>query len=126
MNALSCCPHCHRHYPYHGYRHVKKTCWRCGGTGRINCSPQWNWTYDFTTTCIQNYGHYCPSGCSSCCHCCHQTCPDCGGLGYKYEWEWDWSPCSCLSLPSLPVVEPEETRPRFRTGLGVNKTRSVE
>jgi hypothetical protein len=141
VNAIPC--HCN-YYPYycnHGhYKTVRKTCWRCYGTGRINCDlwkyPNWpNYpvvTYFLSTT---NGATYDPT----CCQFCYETCPECGGLGYKNELEWVPCPCDCHNykwLDKFPELDnfPEATnttvvsdvseKKSFRRGLGVNKVKS--
>ena len=147
MNTLNHYPNCHH---IHGhYCSVKKTCWRCGGTGYVHdhCHdhyPIWPnypnypiWTLCSNSSSLATYGGTSWDSCG--CHCCCHTCPDCGGVGYKYECEWVPCPCGCHK-PEWPVKVPDVTwtttttttttvtshgADKFRSGLGVNKVKSV-
>ena len=141
MNDLKChtafCHDCHHPYRHGHYRSVKRTCWTCGGTGRVHDHSGWwpIWTLDSvtyrcsTTSSCTNLSSCC---CPSCCHGCYGTCGSCGGLGYTWEQEWTWDECHCpchhhhapwKTTPWNPQCR-EERNECFNQGLGVNKVKS--
>jgi hypothetical protein len=112
-NCCHPCPHVHK---------VSKTCWHCGGTGRV-CNNQYP-LYTWTTSMWPTTPISCCGGCGCCCH--YQTCSYCNGTGYVWEDEfccdgcphkpgnppWTWH-------PEKPACHPKE--PLFKEGFGINK-----
>jgi len=127
--------HCLPCRPYG--RKAARTCWRCGGSGRIkswyahwSCSATdnvrcWSCSSHSTGGCVLDCCPYAP--------CRWETCPECCGTGTVWEWE----PCPCPPCPPVkplpPYVPPIQVdvtvnirRNRFVQGLGVNKVKAIQ
>lgn len=121
MNGLLFSGHncCH---PCSHIRKVRKTCWHCGGTGRV-CNHNTPWyTWTSTWTALDS----CHCGCGCCCH--YHTCSYCNGTGYVWEDEYTCDGCPHKPSnppwhwhPEKPVWHPKPNEIVFKEGFGINK-----